>query len=925
LNLEPIRPVPQTDTPLPPDTTEPDRPWHTLSAEDALAALDSSPDGLKGEEPETRLERWGPNRVEGEKATPWWEVVLHQVRDPLIYILIAAAVAAVLVGEHIDAGVIAVVVLVNGIIGFVQEMKASRAMEALARMSAPRSVVLRGGEEEEVPTESLVPGDIVVLESGTRVPADLRILRVKELEVDESALTGESVPVPKDGEALDEEGLVPGDQSNMAFSGTTVTRGRGRGLVVRTGERSELGQIAEQMRQVGTVKTPIQEKVGRLARWIGLGVLGLTVIVAVVGLLRGMELQEILMTAVALAVAAIPEALPIILTVTLAVGVQRMAARHTIIRHLPAVETLGSTTVIASDKTGTLTRNEMTARVAWAAGDEYAISGAGYAADGEIELDGSPVDVAERRSLRLALLAGVLASERGSLPDPDDPSGDPTELAVLVAGAKGGVDPREARSESPELDMLPFESERQLMATLNETGEGRRIFIKGAPEAVLERCGRMLGADGEAVAVDESVVLDAARAMAERGYRVLATAYRDTDAESASEETIREGLVLAGLLGMEDPVRDEAVTAVQATRDAGIRVIMVTGDHATTATAIGDQLGLKTGEEGAVEGRRVGELSDEELDEVVTRTDVFARVAPEHKLRIVQSLRRHNQIIAVTGDGVNDAPALRAAHLGVAMGRSGTDVAREASDMVLTDDNFASITAAVEEGRRVFSNIRKVTYFLVSGSVGIVVAILLSLFAGLPLPFLAAQVLWINLVTNGLQDVALAFEPGEPGLLKERPRPVGEGVIHRPILARIAVIGGFLAAATLASFWLTMSATGGDLQAAQSVAMTQMVVLQFFHVYNCRSLHRSVFQVPLFANKFLFVSVVLAMLAQIAILHLPALQFVFRTTPLTAEQWMMVWGIGVMVIVVAEIDKIFIRRYGGLTRHEGSLRGGAGG
>jgi magnesium-transporting ATPase (P-type) len=399
-------------------------------------------------------------------------VVLHQVRDPLIYILIAAAVAAVLVGEHIDAGVIAVVVLVNGIIGFVQEMKASRAMEALARMSAPRSVVLRGGEEEEVPTESLVPGDIVVLESGTRVPADLRILRVKELEVDESALTGESVPVPKDGEALDEEGLVPGDQSNMAFSGTTVTRGRGRGLVVRTGERSELGQIAEQMRQVGTVKTPIQEKVGRLARWIGLGVLGLTVIVAVVGLLRGMELQEILMTAVALAVAAIPEALPIILTVTLAVGVQRMAARHTIIRHLPAVETLGSTTVIASDKTGTLTRNEMTARVAWAAGDEYAISGAGYAADGEIELDGSPVDVAERRSLRLALLAGVLASERGSLPDPDDPSGDPTELAVLVAGAKGGVDPREARSESPELDMLPFESERQLMATLNETERG---------------------------------------------------------------------------------------------------------------------------------------------------------------------------------------------------------------------------------------------------------------------------------------------------------------------------------------------------------------------------------------------------------------------------------------------------------------------
>jgi magnesium-transporting ATPase (P-type) len=917
--------VPQTDTPSAHDTTEPDRAWHTLSEEDATGALATSADGLSAEEAEQRLERFGPNRVEAEKATPWWEILLHQVRDPLIYILVVAALAAVLIGEHIDAAVIAVVVVVNGVIGFVQELKASRAMEALAKMSAPRAVVVRDGQEKEVAAESLVPGDVVLLESGTRVPADLRLLRVKELEVDESALTGESVPATKRAEVLEEETLVSGDQVNMAFSGTTVTRGRARALVVRTGGRSELGQIAAQVRQVGSVKTPIQEKVGRLAKWIGVAVLGLTVIVVVVGILRGMETQEILMTAVALAVAAIPEALPIILTVTLAVGVQRMAARHTIIRHLPAVETLGSTTVIASDKTGTLTRNAMTVRAAWTGGQEFGVTGAGYAAEGEIERDGRAVEAGDHPALQLTLLAGVLASERGSLPDPEDPSGDPTELAVLVAGAKGGVDPKEARQRHPERDMLPFESERQLMATLNETEAGGRIFVKGAPEAVLERCGRMLGDDGQEGDLDREAVLEAAREMAGRGYRVLATAYRDGESDSVTEEAIGSGLVLAGLLGMEDPVRDEALAAVRATRDAGIRVIMVTGDHATTATAIGGQLGLKSGEEGAVEGRRLEAMSDDELDRAVTSTDVFARVAPEHKLRIVQALRRQNQIVAVTGDGVNDAPALRSAHLGVAMGKSGTDVAREASDMVLTDDNFASITAAVEEGRRVFSNIRKVTYFLVSGSVGIVVAILLSLFAGLPLPFLAAQVLWINLVTNGLQDVALAFEPGEPGLLKERPRPVGEGVIHRPILARIAVIGGFLAAATLASFWLTMSATGGDLQAAQSVAMTQMVVLQFFHVYNCRSLHRSVFQVPLFANKFLFVSVVLAMLAQIAILHLPALQFVFRTTPLTAEQWMMVWGIGVMVIVVAEIDKIFIRRYGGLTRHEGSLRGGAGG
>jgi P-type Ca2+ transporter type 2C len=913
--------VPQTDNPPAHDATERDRVWHTLSTEETQEALDASARGLTPDEAARRLERYGPNRVEAEERARWWTLLLHQVRDPLIYILIVAAVVALFIGEYIDAGVIAVVVVVNGIIGFVQEMKASRAMEALARMSAPRALVVRDGEEREIPAEELVPGDVVRLESGTRVPADLRLLQVRELEVDESALTGESLPASKTVDALAEESLVSGDQANLAFSGTTVTRGRARGLVIRTGERSELGRIAGEMRRVGQMKTPIQEKVGRLAKWIGVGVLALTAIAAVVGFLRGMGTEEILMTAVALAVAAIPEALPIILTITLAVGVQRMAVRNTIIRHLPAVETLGSTTVIASDKTGTLTRNEMTVRAAWAGDHEFGVTGTGYMAEGELELDGHRVDVDDHPALGMALLAGVLASERGELPDPEDPAGDPTELAVLVAAAKGGIDPHTARERHPEVDMLPFESERRMMATLNRTEAGARIYVKGAPEAVLDRCDRMLDGKGEEASLDSEAVHEAARELAARGYRVLATAYRDAEGERVGEEEIAGGLVLAGLLGMEDPLRDEARIAVRAARDAGIRVIMVTGDHASTAAAIGRQLGMEVGPEGAVEGRRLHEMSDAEVDDAVGRTDVFARVAPEHKLRIVEALRRRDEIVAVTGDGVNDAPALRSAHLGVAMGRSGTDVAREASDMVLTDDNFASITAAVEEGRRVFSNIRKVTYFLLSGSASIVLAILLALFAGWPLPFLAAQVLWINLVTNGLQDVALAFEPAEPGLLKERPRPVREAVIHPPMLVRILVTGGFRAAATLAVFWWMMEVTGGDLMVAQSVAMTQIVVFQFFHVYNCRSLHRSVFSIPILGNKFLFTAVTLAMIAQLAILYVPALQFIFRTTPLTAEQWMIVWSVGALIVLVAEIDKVFIRKYGGLTRKEGSLRG----
>jgi magnesium-transporting ATPase (P-type) len=906
------------------------RPWHTVDADESLRLLGSDREaGLDEAEVRRRLEHYGPNRVEAGERVPWWRLLLHQFLDPLIYILLIAAAVTWFFDEYVDMAVILAVVLLNAAIGFVQELRAQKAMEALSGMTAPRASAIRDGEERTLDSEALVPGDIVVLRSGDRIPADLRLLSVRDLAVDESALTGESVPAGKHPETLEDERLVPGDQRNILFAGTSVTRGRGHGLVVRTGSSSELGQIAAAVRTVVQTRTPIQEKVDRLAHGIGFAILGLSVLVVGLGYAQGMTVPEIVTTVVALAVAAIPEALPVVLTVTLAVGVQRMARRNAIIRSLPAVETLGSCTVIASDKTGTLTRNEMTVRAVWAGATTFEPTGTGYAAEGHFEVDGRRVEPAEHPALERTLRIGVLASEArrfpgmpretvgdagtgeagagdGSPPAEYDGGGDPTEFALLAAAAKAGRGIVEIRRRYPELDMIPFESELQYMASLNRMEGGSVIHLKGAPEAVLERCDRALGADGDPGSLNADDVRQAAEALAGRGYRVLAMAYRDTDQTAIRTDSLGDGFVFAGLQAMEDPLRDEAIAAVADAHRAGIRVLMITGDHATTASAIGTQLGLAGGE--AVEGRTVEEHDDATLDAVLREKDIYARVSPQHKLRIVQRLRAVGEVVAVTGDGVNDAPALRAAHLGVAMGKKGTDVAREASDMVLADDNFASITRAVEEGRVVFDNIRKVTYFLLSGSsVGIVLTIIVALLLGWPLPFLAVQVLWINLVTNGLQDVALAFEPGEPGLLEENPRPPAEGVVNREVLVRMVVVGTFIASATLAVFWWSWQHTE-DVDNVRSVAMTLIVFFQFFHVFNCRSMTRSIVRIPLFSNRFLFVSVVLAVLAQVAVLHVPFFQMVFQTTALTWEQWVLVILVGMSVVVVEEIDKWFIRR-----------------
>jgi magnesium-transporting ATPase (P-type) len=886
-------------------------PWHAMESDDVGERLETSAEGLPADEAARRLEQYGLNEVEVEKPLARWKIALHQLQDPLIYILLIAAAVTLALRHMTDTGVILAVVVINGVIGFIQEIRAQKAMLALQRLSAPRANVIRDGEASEIASRELVPGDLVLLTSGDRVPADIRITSAQELELDESALTGESLPVQKKEARLGEEIAVPADQINIAFAGTVVTRGRGRGWVVRTGSATELGQIAVAVRRVGTTATPLQQKFDRFGHQIALVIALLSVLVLFIGLLRAMPASEIFVTTVALAVASIPEGLPVVLTVTLAIAVSRMAKRNAIIRSLPAVETLGSTTVIGSDKTGTLTRNEMTVRAVWSGGELFDVLGSGYGLEGGFEKEGTPVDLREAPALIKGLTIGMLANETDpSTISSERPVGDPTELALLVAGTKAGLQGRSLAAEHRELAMLPFESERRFMASLRQTLEGEVLYVKGAPEAIVSRCTLQLDSSGEEEPLDVAAVREAAEGMAGRGLRVLAMAFKRTAARAIDEEELTGGFVFAGLQGLEDPVRPEAIDAVAKAHQAGIRVLMITGDHLATARAIGEQLGLDRGGPGkAVEGSELELMNDAELDAVLREANVFARVAPVHKLRIVDRLKANGEIVAVTGDGVNDGPALRSAHLGIAMGKGGTEVAREASAMVLSDDNFATITAAIEEGRVVFANIRKVTFFLLSTGVGQVLTILIALSVGWPLPFLAAQILWINLVTNGLQDVALAFEPGEKDVLSRPPRRVGEGIITLRLLERLGGVGALIAAGTLFVFWWTLRETG-DLVVAQSVAMTQMVAFQFFHVFNSRSLDRSILSIPLLSNPFLFASVIAAALAHAAVLHWGPLQTIFRTVPLTAEQLGMILLVGSSVIVGGELDKWRNRRIG---------------
>lgn len=886
--------------------------WYQLNITDIFTKLGTSEQGLAHHEIEERIKRNGLNKLAEEEKISKLRLLLHQFASPLIYILMIAAVVTAFLGEYIDVGVILAVVILNATIGYFQEYKAEESVRALKKMIVPKARVIREGKEKELHSENLVPGDIVLLTSGVRVPADLRLFTAIELKIDEAMLTGESIPAEKVTTPIREERLIPGDQRNMAFMGTIVVSGRARGIVVETGTSTILGSIAEEVREIGIVKAPLQEKIHQFAKSIGFIVLGASVLLFVAGILVGEAAKDMFMTAVAAAVATIPEGLPIVVTIAMAIGVARMAKQNAVIRKLHAVETLGSTTVIGSDKTGTLTKNEMTVKVLYDGDRTYKFTGSGYEPNGEILHEEIPVNVNEMTHLQHVLRIGLLCNESDVYEENGEYNidGDPTEGALIVAAMKAGLMPEQEKQRYQQKAVIPFESERGYMATLHAYGGRKFIYVKGAPEKVLEMC----VSDARGERLDRKGPLHVANNFAKEGLRVLAFAWKEASDE-LEELTCREvercesmsDLIFAGFEGMIDPPRPEAIEAIENCKKAGIRVVMITGDHAITAKAIARKLGIADIEYEVLTGKDLEDFSDSDLFEKVKTVSVFARVSPQHKLRITQQLKKHGHIVAVTGDGVNDAPALKEAHIGIAMGRSGTDVAKEASDMVLTDDNFASIFNAVKEGRIVFDNIRKVTFFLIPTGIAAILSILATVFMGIPIPYVPAQLLWINLVTNGLQDVALAFEPGEKVVINRLPRNPEEGIISRLLIERTIIVGIIISAGVVYNFTMALNA-GDSLERARTVAVTTMVFFQFFQAWNSRAEIQSVFKMNPLGNIFLFYSMIAAFFCQLAVIYVPALQWVFRTEPLSGAEWMRILSVAVTVVIIVEMDKLIRRK-----------------
>ena len=890
--------------------------YYRKEVAEAFEELATGPGGLAPEEARSRLEKYGPNSFKTGKEFDILATIIHQFTDPLIYILIIAAVFTALLGHWIDTYVIMAVVFLNAIIGFSQEYKAEKAISALISMAAPRATVVRGNRTVEVDSQDLVPGDIVLLASGAKVPADLRLFETTRLEINESALTGESLGVRKDNMPLQTDSPALGEARNTAFMGTLVLSGRGKGIVVATGRETQLGRISEEVAALESAPTPLQVQLAKMSRKIGVAILGVSVFAVFLGILLGRSFVHMLLTGIALAVGAIPEGLPIVVTITLAVGVKRMAVRSAIVRRLPAVETLGSTTVIASDKTGTLTKNEMTVQKIFTGYREYQVTGAGFTPTGEIvPKSGNKNEPGQNIALQMCLRAGMLANESSLELNPESgkykPQGDPTEVSLIVSALKGGLREDLESGHFPKIDEIPFESDRLYMATMHKdiVKDGIIVFVKGAPDRVIGMCNKAMDDQGESVELNHDALLEAYQNMGRDGLRVLAMAYARLPGAHASlePEMLENDLTFIGLQGMVDPPREEAFAAVKQAKKAGVRVIMVTGDHHITAVAIARQLGIIDNERTPViTGKELEMMSDEELFEQVGKANVFSRVAPLQKLRIVQQLIRRGEVVAVTGDGVNDTPALKAAHIGVAMGRTGTDAAKETSAMVITNDNFASIFEAVKEGRVVFANIRKVTLFLLSTGLGQIILILATLVLFLPLPLLPAQILWMNLVTNGLQDISLGFEPGEKGIVDQPPRHPDEPVISRLMIERLLVIGVVLAAGTLATFVWQLN-MGADINKARTVALTTMVLYQLFNVFNSRSETQSIFQMNIMSNPFLFYSIIASTTAQLAIIYLPPLQFIFRTTALNLLDWAVILPTALTVVAAVEIDKALRR------------------
>ena len=890
-----------------------DKHWHHLPVEEVVDLLDTNPEkGLDQFEVKHLQETFGPNAITAKKGKGPLIRFLLQFHQPLIYILIAAGVITAALQEWVDSGVIFGVVLVNAIIGFIQESKAENALAALANTMVAEATVLRWGEKKRIPSADLVPGDIVLLQAGDKVPADLRLLKIRDLQVDESALTGESVPVEKAVAPLDQDTILA-ERINMAYGSTMVTYGQGTGIVTATGDYTEVGRISKLISSAQDLATPLTRKITHFSHILLYAILLLAAVTVAVGMLRGQPLFDMFMAAVALAVGAIPEGLPAAVTITLAIGVSRMAKRRAIIRKLPAVETLGSTTVICSDKTGTLTENQMTVQTIMAGNVHYEVSGAGYAPLGRIVRQDGADDVSSA-TLRECLQAGLLCND-SLLLEKDGGwqiQGDPTEGALLTAAAKNGFDEKETEKRYPRLDSIPFESQHQYMATLHDAGVGKPcvVYIKGAVEQILAKCTGTIDADGSVVHLHLDKIHQDVLHMAARGLRVLAFARKKLPAETMTinHEDVATGLTFLGLQGMIDPPRAEAVAAVKICRTAGIKVKMITGDHPGTAAAIAGQIGIyagaidKTGEGAVLTGHELEKLSDNELMNVTEETSVFARATPEHKIRLVRALQARGHVVAMTGDGVNDAPALKQANIGVAMGITGTDVSREAADMVLTDDNFSSIEAAVEEGRGVFDNLTKFIVWTLPTNLGEGLVILTAVFLGVTLPILPVQILWINMTTAGFLGLMLAFEPKEPGIMQRQPRNPDTPILTRELIARIFLVGTLLLIGVFGLFKWEL-ATGASIDKARTVAVNVFVIMELFYLFNCRSLTKSVFQLGFFSNMWVFGGVAVMLLVQIVYTYLPVMNRLFQSAPIDLGAWVRIVAAGIVAFAIVEFEK----------------------
>jgi len=959
---------------------EQEKAWHTLKTEQVLRDLEVHEQGLTSEEAAHRLESYGPNQLFEAPRSGFLAMLWDQLNNFVVILLIVASIISALLGDYVEAAAIMAIVVLNAVLGIIQEQRAEEALAALKKLAAPDAQVIRDGHRKSVPSYNLVPGDIVFLEAGNFIPADLRLLEAVNLRVEEASLTGESLPVQKNAASVLEKNVPLGDRKNTAFMGTVISYGRGRGVVTSTGMHTQLGLIATMLQNVETEETPLQRRLDQLGRTLSIGSLILVALVFIVALINyttigelfvnpldyvkefGKEITDVFIIAISLAIAAVPEGLPAVVTISLALGMREMIRRHALIRKLASVETLGSATTICSDKTGTLTQNEMTVTRIWADNQFINVTGTGYIPKGEFQADGANVDVVKYPAILSTLWLGLLNNDATIETTGENEAqqtyrivGDPTEGALLVAAAKAGAIHLEATEAYPRENEVPFDSERKRMITIHDIAapspgdpspfhdnkhKGWNVIaVKGAPDVILELCTQYQGMDDKPCPLTKETkdrILSANDAMTKDALRALGLAYRlerdvPDDPEQIKTEDLEKNLVFVGLVGMIDPPRIEVKPALEKARHAGIRTVMITGDYPNTARAVAETIGLLRPGKKVMTGAELDALSDDELKNVIEDTDVFARVSPEHKMRIVDALQANDEVVAMTGDGVNDAPAIKRADIGVAMGITGTDVAKETADMVLTDDNYASIVDAVEQGRIIYSNIRKFVFFLLSSNVAEIMVIFLATLAGLPPPLTAIQLLWLNLITDGAPALALAMEKGNPDIMSRKPRSKSEPIINRVMGLGIVIQTVVQTSAVLTAFacgliWhleagalipsginpiaylLQHDWSGVNVQSAETMAFVTLSLCELFRAYTVRSERASIFKIGIFSNKWMQYAVGLSITLLLLVCALPFLQSIFNTHFLTVREWSVALGLAIMPAVAEEITKFFLRR-----------------